>query len=194
MNDIEINDVRKASEFKSISFSKYKTTSVIKELLNSMINCKIEYACNWSAELICAGHYSELWNTILIFIGKHIHLGNPKLPIYIENRFNKFKEILSNGYLDNELSMRNNEKIRKLFAEIISVLCFSKKKLSVDAIKIKKDEEFDIFNMTSKLKAPNIEFAKNSFLKDDPKELFIAINELAYHISRESKDTLSACK
>lgn len=194
MNDIEINDIRNVSDFKSISFSNYKTTSVVKELLNSMVNCKIEYACNWSAELICAGHYSELWNTILIFIGKHIHLGNPKLPIYIESRFNKFKEIVSNGYLDNELNMRNNDKIRKLFAEIICVLCFSKKKHSIDPIKIKKDEEFDIFNMTSKLKAPNIQFAQESFLKDDPKELFIAINELAYHVSSKSKDTIAACK
>jgi len=176
MNDIEINDIRNASDFKSISFSKYKTAAVIKELLNSMVNCKIENACNWSAELICAGHYSELWNAILIFIGKHIHLGNPKLPIYVENRFNKFKDILINGYLDNELSMRNNEKIRKLFAEIICVLCFSKKKHSIDSVKIKTEDEFDMFNMTSKLKATSIDFAQESFLKDDPKELFIAIN------------------
>ena len=194
MNDIEINDIRNASDFKSVSFSKYKTSAVIKELLNSMINCKIECACNWSAELICSGHYPELWNTILIFIGKHIHLGNPKLPIYIENRFNKFKEILTNGYLDNELSMRNSEKIRKLFSEIICVLCFSKKKHSIDHIKIKTEEEFDMFNMTSKLKAPNIEYAQSSFLKDDPKELFILINELAYNISSQIKDTIAACK
>jgi hypothetical protein len=194
MNDIEINDIRNASDFKSISFSKYKTAAVIKELLNSMVNCKIENACNWSAELICAGHYSELWNAILIFIGKHIHLGNPKLPIYVENRFNKFKEILMNGYLDNELSMRNNEKIRKLFSEIICVLCFSKKKHSIDPIKIKSEDEFDMFNMTSKLKATSIDFAQESFLKEDPKELFIAINELAYNISTKSKDTITACK
>jgi len=194
MNDIEINDIRKASDFKSISFSSYKTTAVVKELLNSMVNCKIEAACYWSAELICAGHYSELWNTILIFIGKHIHLGNPKLPIYIENRFNKFKDIVSNGYIDNELSMRNSEKIRKLFAEIICVLCFSKKKHSIDPIKIKKEDEFDMVNMTSKFKAPSIDFAQESFLKDDPKELFIPINELAYTISTQSKDTIAACK
>lgn len=194
MNDSEINDIRTASEFKSISFSNYKTTAVIKELLNSMINCKIESACYWSAELICAGHYSELWNTILIFLGKHIHLGNPKLPIYIENRFNKFKEIVSNGYIDNELSMRNNEKIRKIFAEIICVLCFSKKKHSIDPIKIKTEDEFDMVNMTSKFKAPSIDFAQDSFMKDDPKELFIPINELAYTISMKSKDTIAACK
>ena len=31
------------------------------------------------------------------------------------------------------------------------------------------------------------------FQKDDPKELFIALNELAYHISTDSKDSVSAC-
>jgi len=51
-----------------------------------------------------------------------------------------------------------------------------------------------MFNMTSKLKATSIDFAQESFLKDDPKELFIAINELAYSISMKTKDTITACK
>lgn len=194
MNDSEINDIRQLNDFKSTTFSKYKNSEVLKELLNCIINGKIENACNWSAELICSGRYFDLWNIILITFGKHIHLGNPKLPIYIENRFNKFKDILMGGYLDNELTMRNNDKIRKLFAEIICVLCFSIKKHSLDSIKIKANEDFDITNMTSKLKAPNITYVNDIFKKDDPKELFIAINELAYHISNDSKDNVSACK
>lgn len=193
MNDSEINDIRQMNDFKSITFSKYKNSDVLKELLNCIINGKIENACNWSAELICSGRFFDLWNVILITFGKHIHLGNPKLPIYIENRFNKFKDILSNGYLDNELTMRNNDKIRILFAEIICVLCFSIKKHSLDYIKIKASEDFDITNMTYKLKAPNINYANSIFKEDDPKEIFIAINELAYHIS-DSKDNISACK
>ena len=148
MNEIEINDIRIIADFKSITFSEYKKTSVNKELLNSLVNSKVEHACNWAAELICSGHFSDLWETILTFIGKNVHLGNPKLPIYIEMRFNKFKDILLNGYLDNELSMRNNEKIRKLFAEIICVLCKSRKNHSFESIKIKKQEEL-LFNNDS---------------------------------------------
>lgn len=193
MNDSKINDNRQINEFKNTTFSKYKISDVLKELLNCIINGKIENACNWSAELICSGKFFELWNIILITFGKHIHLGNPKLPIYIENRFIKFKEILIKNYLDNEIEMRNNENIRLLFAEIICVLCFSIKKHSLDSIKIKNDEEFDITNISYKLKAPNISYANNIFKEGDPKEIFIAINEFIYHIS-VTKDNVNACK
>lgn len=193
MNDIEINDSRTEADFRLITFSNFKKTIVVKQLLNSLVSSKIEPACNWAAELICAGHYAEVWEVILKFLGKYIHVGNPKLPIYIEMRFNNFKDILMGGYLDNELGMRNNEKIRKLFAEIISVLCFSRKKHGFENVKIKKTEEFDITQMTSKFKAPHTNYAADSFMREDPKELFMAINEFAYHVSQESKNIVSAC-
>ena len=89
--------------------------------------------------------------------------------------------------------MRNNEKVRKLFAEIITVLCNSKKKHSIESIKIKKQEEFDMTSMANKLKAPTVQYATAIFQKDDPKELFIAINEFAYHVSKDSLNSLEAC-
>ena len=61
------------------------------------------------------------------------------------------------------------------------------------SIKIKKREEFDVINLAAKLKAPNIEYCKNIFKSEDPKELFIAINELAYHLSSESKNSVNSC-
>ena len=193
MNDTDINDKRSSSEFKGVTFSKFQKSKVRAEIIQCLTTSKVEPACFWAAELICAGHYGDLWEIILLFIGRYIHLGNPKLPIYIAMRFKNFKDILSTGYVGNELAMRNNIKIRQLFAEIISILCHSRKKHSLEAIKIQKVDEFNMTHMASRLKAPTIKYVEDIFKPDDPKELFIAMNEFAYHLTPDSKNSVSAC-
>jgi hypothetical protein len=193
MNDNEINDKRMQSEFRQITFSNFQKIKVKRELIACLLSSKIEAACYWGAEYICAGHFIDLWECIIEYMSKYIHLGNPKLPIYISMRMENFKNVLSNGYIDNELRMRNNSKIRKLFAEIIGVLCYSKKKHQFEAIKIKKEHEFNMTHMSSRLTAPTIKYAESIFNKGDPKEIYIAINEFAYNISPESKNIISAC-
>ena len=192
MNESEINDIRKPKDLKGITFSKYKKSDAKKALLKALFDGNIEPACYWGAEFICAGHYIDLWNILLHFMSNNIHLGNPKLPIYIHIRFDTFKDILLNGYIGQELRMRNSEKIRKLFAEIISILASSRKNNSYDPIKIDK-KDFNMANMTEKLEADNVLYAKTIFMTKDPKELFIALNELIYHFSQKSKNKILCC-
>ena len=184
-----INDVR--DDFKNITFSNYQKSKAKQELLKSIYENKIENANHWSAELICAGHFLDLWEIILLYMSKYIHNGNPKLPLYLKMRFDNFISILNTGYSAKVLLARNNDKLRKIFSEIICILCFSIKKHNFQNIKLNKEEEFDVTNISSKFKAPNVNYIEAIFKDDDPKELFIPINELIYNLS--IKNIIETC-
>ena len=175
-----INDIR--DTFKNITFSKFQKSKARSELIKSLCDEKIENACYWSAEFICSGHYLELWDIILYFVYKYIHNGNPKLALYLNMRYNNFETLINNGYSHNILVLRNNDKIRRLFCEIICVLCYSLKKNVICEIKLDKQESFDIASMSERFKAPNVSYIEYILKDDDPKELIIPINELVYNL------------
>tara|TARA_B100000989_G_scaffold297428_1_gene283178 strand:+ start:699 stop:1847 length:1149 start_codon:yes stop_codon:yes gene_type:complete len=190
---LEINDIRDPSDFKGMSFSNFKKSEVKKKLIDSMLSQKIEPSCYWSAELICAGHFSEIWEIILYYTSKYIYIGNPKIAIYLEMRYNTFRNNMNQGIFLNELDARNSDKIRKLFAEIICTLVLSEKKPAFEQIKIKTNEDFDMTQLSNKLKAPNTDYIQGKLKQKDPKELIIAMNELSYSLSQDCKNMASAC-
>lgn len=191
MTDKKIEDSRKMQEFRSISFSSYKKSDVRKELIKSITGNKIEDSCYWSAELICAGHFMYLWEIIFSIMSKNIHIGNPKLPIYIDLRLTSFRDIVNNGFSENIIKLRNNDKIRKLFSEIMAVLCFSKKKNSFDVPKIKQTD-FNFINLTGHLSAKSRHLINKVFKKEDPDEIYIPLNEFAWNISKKVQDNFKA--
>jgi hypothetical protein len=81
--------------------------------------------------------------------------------------------------------------MRQLFAEMITILAISNQKPAIETIKFDRGEEFDMTQMPERLKAPSIHYAESIFQKEDPKELYIAINEFAFHL--ETRNTLKAC-
>jgi hypothetical protein len=181
-----ISDTRTIDQFRTTTFSKYQKSAVKKELLQSLIQSKIEPAMNWLIELLCSGHVTDIWEIILFFYAKHIHVSNPKLPFYIESRFTVFKQCIQTS---DELTIRNNEIVRKLFSEIITILCLSNKHHSYEIIKF-NTSDFNLLT-TDKLKAPSVAFIGSIFKTGDPKPLFVPLNELAYRL--HCKHTLDSC-
>ena len=190
-NDTKLNDHRLV--FKGSTLSNYKLTDVKKQFMNEMVKGNIEPACYWSAEMVCSGFYQELWECIIFVASKYIHISNPKIINYLENRYETFRNIMIQKHYNFEIELRNNDTIRTMFAEISTVLSLSPKRLCFEPLKIDKAEEFDMSVIKDKLKAPTTTYAEEIFDKEDPKELFIAINELAYHLSVSKPNFQDAC-
>lgn len=174
-----IEDTRTIEQFKVTTFSKYKRTDVKKEWMNSMVKGQVEAVCHWSVELLCSGLLLDLWELIFMFSFKYIR--NPKVALYLDMRYQQFKK---EANTTDELSLRNNEEIRKLFLEIVGVLSTSIRSHGYEIVTVTNDLP------KSRLKAPTIEFNK-AFQSDDPKELFIPLNEFSYMLS--VKDSVGAC-
>ena len=187
-----IDDIREIKDFKQISFSGFKKQDVVKELNYAFDNCLIESAIYWCGELVCSGNFKFLWENIISYMSVSINILNPKLPIFMQNRFNVFKTIINSGYLDRELHLRNHNTIRQLFSEICLVLCCSKKKQINYSIKLNKEIAYDLIKNSNKLNAPNIEYIKPYFEVDDSKDLFVACNEFAYNLSKDSNNVSEA--
>lgn len=183
-----IEDARDASFFKKTTFSKYELSAVKKELLKSLVEGKLEQCCHWSTELVCSGHFTELWELVFLFFGKYVHAGNPKLPIYLELRLRAFVQAARAEPV--ELDLRNNLLVRKLVAEMMCVLALSPKRHGLEPVKVRKDE-LDLLNLHERFKAPGVTFAGKAFKPGDPKELFVPLNEFAYAL--HAKRNVDAC-
>ncbi len=188
-SNAEIDDLRLPPQFKGTSFSGFKKTDVRKQFLQNMIKGRIEPACYWAAELICAGQFTDLWENIFHFMAKHIHLGNAKMPIYVEMRYSVFTNIMNQRLFSNEIQLRNNPTVRRLFAELICNLTLSPRKPSFETTKIVKKEEFDITQMGERLKADRADYANTLFEEKDPRELLIPVNEFVFELRRKNMST-----
>jgi len=98
-------------------------------------------------------------------------------------RYQGFKKIMEGT---TELAVRNNPEIRKLFLEMVCVLASSKRSHAYEIISIPKEEGIP----KTRLKAPTIEYNK-AFRPNDPKELFIPMNEFSYML--HEKNAIGAC-
>jgi hypothetical protein len=189
----EINDVRTPAEFRGYTFSNYKKIDAKKLMIDAMNKSKVEPACYWCVEMVCAGHFADIWEIIIFYTSKYIHLGNPKIAIYLDMRYSVFRNIMNQNFHASEIDVRNNPKIRRLFAEIICTITLSDKKPSLEQVKINSSEEFDMTQMSNKLRADSTQYIDEFFKPKDPRGLYIALNEFAYAISSTGSNMASAC-
>jgi hypothetical protein len=191
-NTILFHDTRTLADFRIFTFSNYKKTEVKAAYIDTMLREKMEASCYWCAELLCSGHLADLWDALVYFMSKYVHIANPKLPLYIHHCYTQFAHKMNTDMMYcTELDARNDADLRRLFIEMTAVMVVSRKKSGLEHIKIDRAEEFNMAKTTAdRLKAPSSQYAARVFRPDDPPEVYIAVNELCFHI--EMRDCKNA--
>ena len=171
-------------QFGTNTFTNNKKIDVIRELEKCIYHQKINEAYIWTADLLCSGFLIELWNLYIHVLCKYIHIHNPKITLYIHKKFNEFKKMMETCQSDIEL--RNKEEARQLFFSITLLLTQSNKDTILECMSF----TFNFDEMFTNLVAPNMKYIQPFFKDGDPKEFFIPLNELAYHLfeTKNKKD------
>lgn len=126
-NKYLICDIRSSKDLNGGTISGYKKRDVVNAFQNSIINNKIEEALYWGVELHISTYDKDIWKSIYDIYKKYIHINNPKLFFYIIQRENDYNNILNYYPKKHFILSRNNQEIRNLFCDLITILSLSKK-------------------------------------------------------------------
>ena len=177
-----INDDRPSDSFKKKTFSGFKKNEIINAVLKSIETKKVENACFWTTECILSGYSLILWEKLLNFSGKIIHINNPKLPYYLLRKNTVFMNQinrLNTTSKDRFLFLRNSQMIRNLFFDVVSSLATSSKTKRYDKYpKLNDQEDFNFTNIQKRLCAGMNILPGHIIHFNDPEELRIVINEI----------------
>ena len=181
-----IEDTRHLEDFKDKSFAGFKKTDVLKTLFKSIESGKVENACHWTTECMISGYCIELIDKVIAQSSKLIHINNPKLPSYLWRKYQYFFKTIDNINLKKQkhlcIHFRNNQVLRNLFFDIISVITLSPKSKRFDKYpKINEETDFQFENIKKRLHA-QANFCPDTVFKfTDPEELRVVINEIMFH-------------
>ena len=182
----KIDDNRESSFFKTKTFSGFKKNDVFKALFQSIEKGKLENACNWTTECIISGYLVELLDKCISFASKIIHLNSPNLPYYLYRKVKLFYNIIDldlkkSAQKENLIHYRNNQTIRNVLFDIVTVLTLTTKTKRYDNYpKINETTDFFFENIKLRLKA-HANFVPDDMIKfTDPEELKIIMNEIMF--------------
>ncbi|MBD62964.1 MAG: hypothetical protein CMD68_02670 [Gammaproteobacteria bacterium] len=177
-----IHDDRTFESFKKKTFSGFKKNDIINAVLKSIESKKVENACHWTTECVLSGYSHSLWEKLINFSTKIIHINNPKLPSYLFKKNKVFMNQvrrLDSKSKDRYIFLRNSQMIRNLFFDVVSTLATSSKTKRYDKYpKINDKEDFNFTNIQKRLCAQMNILPSHIIHFNDPDELRIIMNEI----------------
>lgn len=113
----------------STSYSGHSKSAVLAQWNKSLQKQQFEEACHWTAELDISHWHKDLWQKIITFTSKHVHLHCPKLPLIVARNFAYYQIFLIQHHHQDrsECQPRNQPQLRQNLCQVIGLLSLSSK-------------------------------------------------------------------
>ncbi|MBU79118.1 MAG: hypothetical protein CMD29_03205 [Flavobacteriales bacterium] len=187
MNDeYLIVDPRPLEAFKDKTFSEFKKRDVFNTLFKSIEMGKVENACFWITECVISGYTVDIFEKLIIFASKIIHINNPRLPKFIWNKYSGFMKSIdhiSKKERKQYIHLRNTQSVRNCLHDIVVTLTLSSKSKRYDKYpKPKENLDFTLKAIQETMNA-TMQVLPNHIIKfTDPEELRIIMNEFFFNL------------
>jgi hypothetical protein len=135
-----VRDTRSITELKKITISGYLKADIIRTIKDGLLQNEIENVCRWIAELHCTGDYTNIWSILEDYYWKYINIMNIRYWKYHTNRQKRWKILMEEYKKENYLQSRNNNEIRNIIADLVSILLINTKHYEFIPTKIKEVE------------------------------------------------------
>jgi len=92
--------------------------------------------------------------------------------------------------LQNMTDIRNNHDARRLFCEVGASVALCRKSKLPNLPRIRPEHDFTPMVIQENLKAPSSMYARSLMKQEDPMELYVPVNEFAYCMRPETRDSI----
>jgi hypothetical protein len=174
-----ITDARNPKNLKGLTLSNFRKIDVLLALESAIMNNDLENSCKWTVELHISGYVENLWDIIFNSACRLINVMNVNVYLWIWNRFLKYQRIYWMVQTKYHYELRNNQEMRNLLIEIVSIITLSKKnKLLLNPPPIFETDFNQQIIKEHSVAEDYIEI--NNFTKqnEDAPEVIIAANEI----------------
>ena len=180
-----IIDPRPLEAFKDKTFSDFKKREVFNSLIKSIEQNKIEDACYWGTECIVSGYCIELFEKLVLFNSKIVHINSPNLPKFLWRKYEVF--LNSFNHIDKKekeklIHLRNTQTIRNSLFDIITTITTAPKSKRYDKYPKINESEFQYLSIQKKLNSTMQVLPSDIIKFTDPEELKIIMNEFYWKI------------
>lgn len=184
-----VYDNRLKSKLKSMTLSGYKKLEVSKALSMAIINSKINDALRWGIELHISGYIENIFNELLNVYINNINIQNPHYFLYFLHKKKYYKKLIKNVPKNIIIFTRNNQEIRNMITELISILVYSEKNNLFQSKSLPKIQKYayEYVYIKQKIISKNTDGILKYLDGTDLNEIKIGLNEIINILNSNSK-------